>query len=372
MEGQYKIRVIIFGIYKFECRIKMENSFHDNVELIGYMDNFYNEKTFNYRPVINIYTLKDIEYDYILINSVRTDSIEEIYKQLHYGGGVKKEKIIRWYYYSYFGNDSPIHRYQKFDKEIFDGFIFGMSHAVDGFLPHYFDKNIYRFCARGMDMFYHRSLVEYILKDNTNKRYFMFELPYYIFNYETFHNKFFKYRINYYKEIESIKNSNINDENLYFLKEYEAYEKIFKSEIGDPQTSSEIPLTNRDSVVRLDLDERIYEEFWDVNSAAISRNKIYFNEIVRMIYEYNRDSKIAVVVFPHNIMEVNKLGNKLTEVKQIFYDILNSYHNEVELFDFFYIYKERPEFFKDWTHLNNKGAKEFTQMLNIEMNGRFY
>lgn len=369
------IDIIIYGIGDLKTRLYVENILKENVRIVGYMDDDFKGDTFNYCPIINESNIQEIKFDYLILSALYVPKLEEQYKKLVWGG-VEESKIIRFYYYNYFGFNTPLRRLRQHDLSEFDGFFFGMSHGVDGLFPHKLSKNIYRLCARGMDLEYQKRLLEHMINKKMIKgHYFIFELPYYIFNYSVQNTRFFKYRICYYDELGCLETCNNKLElgNSKYIEEYLAYHQVFNE--APPLldgASSQIQYSLKSKSISLLYKEKIEKDFWDINETHMLNNINIWKEIVSLIRNYDPVSKIAVVVFPQSPNMIRKYIRlpHFHISKRVFYE--NVVDEQITLLDDFLVFKNRRALFKDGTHLNSEGADLYSSHLEEELCSLFY
>lgn len=378
-------KVIIYGISFLESRLKIEGMLDDCAEIIGYMDSFWDKygaarNEFEYLPVIALKDLKRITYDYIVINAIRNSHIEEITQTLTEHGAQEK-KIIPFYWFSFIGLCSPIDKYLKLPDKSFEGILMGMSYAKDGFYPMYFDRKFFNFSARGMDLHYHYHTLKRVFaymeghpKLYEELKYIVFELPYYIFNYDVSKEaSLLKYRMSQISSTGSWHHALEPEEGKTLRAQWEAYIELFGKKLSRQETIYTGNPFSREIRRQPDEPEKRFEAFYSLKEENIAENERIWRDTIQLIYRFKKDIKVAVVIFPQSDRCQEWGGVK--SVRDMFYEIImdttRNFPN-INVFDYFTIYYGHREYFYDYSHLNVQGAGEFSKHLNGEFTKWYY
>lgn len=322
--------------------------------------------------------LGQIDYDFIIINIIKTKKIEEVIELL-FKAGVQKEKIIPFYWFDFIGIQNPIKKYMKLKNKTFEGILTGMSYAMDGFYPQEFSRRFFNLSGRGMDLYYHYYALKKLLNDIEQSenlyrslKYIALELPYFIFNYDvTKEFSLLKYRMSAFETLDRFHHALETEEGRLLLERYRSYCRIFGRKLEAAESVwNTIPLSY---IEKKQVDNNPPDYFFGEHPGTIEENKEIFRNIMQMLYDYNRDLKVAVVVFPQRDRAIE--WKEQEKQKKIFYDAiepcLEKYKN-LMLFDYFEEFKDKSEYFYDSGHLTCKGAIEFSSILENKFMNKFY
>lgn len=204
--------IILYGVRS--KRFLFESNLDENYQIIGYTDgdDLYKDlNEYDYKPFYKIEQLKELNFDFLVILVEKKDTINKIYQTL-LGFNIDEEKIIRWNLFNECDFRNPIREYENNNKK-FSGYVFGMSHAYRSFLTHWFHISLFKFASASSDLFLINKYIEYLSNldtlDNNENKCFIFEFPYYIFNYDL--SKFTEYmfaRMNYFEIFDDYHNFN--------------------------------------------------------------------------------------------------------------------------------------------------------------------
>lgn len=375
-DGIKFIKVILYGV-RSQKREWVEKYINKSYKIISYtdLDPEYNELTeFDYKPFVKIENLKNINFDYILILPNEKLPIKEIYENLLYND-IEKEKIIYWE--NLIGDyRNPLKEFYNLNRE-FEGFIFGMSHSFNGFLTHYFDKKFFKFAAPSMDLYFHLNVLNNIRKSDLLKKanYFIFELPYYIFNYDISKCKnTCKIRMNYLEMFNDYHNYGMNEEEKRNIKVYNLIKDMFinrniynfSSNNFENKSKASCSKEERENM-RRDRDHVLYKFERD----TIQENLLIWKKIIGAVKEINIHAKIAVVIYPNNPYAIECHKEAFDKMKKMFYQLIaQDISEKIYIYDYHAVIEENQ--FIDHCHLNGQACINFSKFLNKELEKKFY
>lgn len=382
------MKCIVFGLSTI--RNSIEQYLNKNIEIIGYSDSFSKLNTFNNRKFYNIYELKNIDFDIIII-AINNGKSSLLVKTTMINMGIDKEKIITAQdYYKYInylkGSKKYVANMNVNDK--IEGIILGISYGQTGIIPNVLGKNFYNLAFGSQDLFYDLQQIKLLKR---YKRELISDLKYVII--DMYNYTYFNYDVSLSNNASAFIFVNGFDEihNLKSNKEYNEIENNFySSDFTDKEISRLSKVFNDSLIVRnnenyyFNKEEREKElsqseiEFVKGKSTISSieskvfcetekENKKIFNELINEIYEINSGIKIYAVLLPTYYGFNNK--SKINW-KNRFMNIINEFtcDNRVQFFDYTNIFLNKKEYFLDLEHLNYKGAISFTNILKNDMN----
>jgi uncharacterized protein YktA (UPF0223 family) len=376
-------KIIVYGV---RCdRWNFERLLKNNYTIIGYSDadtEYAELKEYDYKPFIQIKELRNVEFDYIVILHHNPNTTKLIYNNL-VDNGVSLDKILE---YCHLGNGAcdfrnPIKEYEILDRP-FEGMVFGMSHSHSGFIAHWFSKQFFKFSSPSMDLFYHYNILQHLKNNNKNiyrVQYFVFEFPYYIFNFDLSKcTNECKSRLNYFEIINDYHHYGINDEQKRYIHQYKLFKDMLIHEHTYNHSSNNFEKKhNRNKYVR--PEDAMYAKghvWYKINEDTIEENIGLWKKILLLIKEINQNAKIAVVVFPHNHYSIKCHTEAIEKMKDLFYNCLNIKEDEKEILKFklhdYYQWSKDETDFLDECHLFGDACKEFSLVLNEEFEKGFY
>ena len=179
--------VIIVGLT--DNRSDILNDISERSTIIGYADikKYYRPfASFDYVPYYEVSLSTSISFDYLVIGYKNTNDIQAVKEEL-IEAGMSTEKVIEYQLFKETLCIDLMKVFSNTDRK-FDMFLFGMSHSQCSVQPQYFNQRLFKFAAPSMDLFCQRKIIDQLLRyysesiSRVSK--FVFELPYYIFNYD--------------------------------------------------------------------------------------------------------------------------------------------------------------------------------------------
>lgn len=365
MEGENLNNVLIFGTGS-TCKFVLTTLKLKNVNIIAYVDNDQKKwnSSLNGIKILSPEKIKDLKYDFIIIAS---EFYNEIYLQL-LSMNVDKNKIVLFYkYYDSYLNpvNNMLESYKKNIKDI-ECIITGICYAVCGINESTLYKKSYKFALASQDLYYDYNIVKYILNNNNNIKYALIGLCYYNFQYDLSMSKN-KNRVIIYNDILKCKH-NLSVDDLTVLEEEFTINKRILSTICDKNND-----IVRFKSKNFDFKKYSYIEKYNMGSSSANEdgNKNYPKTVIEnknILMDYldllkKHNIKPIIVVFPVTTYYANKFPLKLEEeFKDIINDLKESY--DFQYIDYFRSSLFSDDDFYDVSHLNEKGAYKFTNILN--------
>lgn len=360
------------------------NKLSNRYEVVGYMDSFCKKEFYQYQRVLKIEELSGVDYDYILINTCRQSSDNEIYNLL-LKYGISKKKIVRYAKYAFYNNKFPIkyteNKLETFQRFVsfpqFEGCLVGMSYAESGIDVNLLSGYIYNFAHSAFDLFYRKLLIQSLLENEKgieNIRYIIIELPYYIFNFDLSlcDNGIFQSAINYISYWKNYHHFIEKEDNINFVKGFSVYQDMF---IKDHLGNSSMVANGRVMTDKQYVDGKI--ECTDIShtirkkhQSTIEENKYIFHQILQMIKEKNPYIKLVILVCPQPSV-IRKLYDNYPLQKEIFWNEMKQAQEkyfDLVILDEHELFTGHDEYFLDIDgHLNSKGCDIFTRFLDEKL-----
>lgn len=245
---------------------------------------------------------------------------------------------------------------------------FGMSH-LQGMVEQLggLDK-VSVLAAPSMDLYLYRKYLSKIINNTTNNqrkcvRKIVFELPYYIFNYDLSKTKETAYkRFSYFYNVNDYHNLIKDDKFTYEIKRIDLVEKIFgKDEIKFSEESEKKSfMWLRKIHGKLDIINGKYS-IWEKNHVeTINENCRIFADMIEDIKKYF-DAEITLIVMPFNPLFIKTHRKIIKQKKEQFYGIIKKFELTIQD-DFNYFSDSR--LFVDHCHLNYQGAYTYKKHID--------
>lgn len=378
------MKCIIYGLGSGQIRI--EKYLNKEHHIVGYSDSFFEGKYFKDKRFYRPNELLNIDFDIIIIavgDLTIASKIEKYLLELEIG----VEKIMNFYKH-YRSNFNIYDEVIKFEKSDYKSIILGLSHSFCGISKKHFKYSPLKLSTPMQDLYYNLKKLEkydYVIKQC--KRVIIDMYTYTYFNYDV---SLGKQAVDYILEngfkddlhnYDRNKNFNINLKKELKEGEY-LFEKLFnvkdimvlKDYIETGKINEDTLEFIHDKSMNRDDVQTSYKLFGEssiqknIYTDTEKENIFVFENILRLLKEKNSDIDIYIILIPQ-YCEVEKIIKiKEEEWKIRFYNIINSFKSKYKLkvLDFKnceYISSNR-EYYFDPGHLNSRGAKEFTQLLN--------
>lgn len=343
-------KVIIFGTGKTAYNVV--NNLKEDIEIVAYLDN--DKSKIGYKdsyPVATPHEIEKFEYDYVIIASQYEEEIFQQLKELN----IDEKKIIR--FFKWFDSNN---NYVKMvitsyhNNSNYRVIVTGISYTRAAILENVLKYKCVLAAFASQDIRFDYKMAEYIIHNKYDNKidYCIIGLSYYSFQYDLLKSSM-KNKSDFYSFIDSKddeKNYDFENENIVFRKEFKnnfsqevefsKLEKNIKSEIGKKQAL-------------LDCNKNYPE--------TVEENKQILKNYLKLLK--NNKIKPIIVVCPASKYYTKNFSKRIEDE---FHTIIDEFRNE---FGFQYIdYFDSEEFddddFQDVSHLNNKGAEKFTNILN--------
>ena len=334
--------------------------------------------------------LLSISYDYLIIMTRDAQKSSETKEQLCQNG-ISIDKILEYYFFEMSPSKSAVENFWNSKCQMqYDKFVFGMSHSYGGLLPELLRGSTYVFSAPSMDLYYHYLVLKDICVnyDISKVKKIVFELPYYIFNYDLSRSKkTFLQRINYYYYYGDYHNFGQNENEKKILYMFEKLNSLCDEPIykrcglklnREYKKNTRLERFLRKGYAQLryllskkdrhlwtkEEKQRILQMqpnvWYRTYSNTISENIEVWKKIRKLLMHYE-NVEIYVCVFPFNPIFLQKNEKKIREMKQVFYqEIAISKQNIVDCMT---CYEDRADLFSDECHLNSLGSYQFSKKL---------
>lgn len=370
-------RIVIIGLSN--NRLEIISHMGREHDIVAYSDIKRLSKgylLFDYCPYIYIENINSINFDYIVITYPKEIYNEVINELLD--ANIDLNKVV---YYDLFKNTLCVDVIYNFAKNAqeYNTALFGMSHSQCGIQLQYLKKHekIYKFSAPSMDLFCHYHILLELFREHYQKsrsvEQFVFELPYYIFNFDLSRFKSFVLnRIYYFYRVNNYHNmSEAIDESI--IKSFERYTKIFQTDSKSTRFSYNEEYIKKTSISLLERIKFYYhkissainmvflhDDVWEKDFVDTKKeNIIIWSDILELIHKINPNAKVKVVVFPFSPLFVYTHKNSITKRKTEFYEILNLVSPEVDVIDEFDTGNKYK--FLDHCHLDYCSREEYSR-----------
>lgn len=363
--------VLIFGTGA-GCNFFMNGVDINKTNIIAYLDNDSSKWgcLFREKKIVPPSEIGNYLYDYIIIGSQYNESI---YNQLS-NMKVDKNKILQFYkFYDMLYN--PVKNYIDYYNKRFEEvetIITGISYARAGIIENELFRRAHTFTMYSQDLFYDYKIADYILNKHKNNKikYAIIGLSYYSFQYDmslsSMKNRVILY-YNIFEDKHNYKDLSIEEFNNEYNISKGICDKIFKkNENGSYEftwsnpslkdcTIEEIIKTGRNQAQR-DCNKDYPE--------TVKENTRVFKDYLKLLEKHN--IKPIVIVFPASKYYTEHFSKRIEdEFHAIIKDVKNKY--DFQYIDYFRSDQFNDDEFSDVSHLNPKGAKKFTEILNKEI-----
>lgn len=362
--------IVIFGTGRTAEIV--ESGLNEDANVVAYVDNNADKWNSyrNGRVIFSPNEIKNLDYDCIIIASQFNDSI---YNQLTEELGVDSKKILQFFKYIASCNNHIINELKAFSQLSNEVQVIatGISYMQVAINNNSLCKKVFNLAHPSQDLYYDYNIVKYIL-DKYNKKieklqYVFIGLSYYSFQYDMSLSAM-KGNVLLYYELMKKKHNYKEAENVFkernLLKQLG--NKIFKlDEFNVPMLDWKC----EESKKLVDKNDKIgkLQAIQDCNKnypKTVMENKIIFMKYLELLTSNN--IKPIIIICP-----VSKYYEKYfsSRIKEEFYSIINEAHDKYgfQLLDYFNDKLFVDEDFYDVSHLNDKGSKKFSDILNSEV-----
>lgn len=251
-----------------------------------------------------------------------------------------------------------------------DTIMLGMSHSQCGIDTGAIDKgHILKLSKPSMDIFLQLNLLKCIdtIVNKDNIKEIIFELPYYIFNYDLSRFKPFVYsKINYFYEFDNY--HHLQDDSSFdsIKRQYELFTKLFTQTTHSKVNSRRNIFARIVQYLRykykstIDIINKRDSVWYKTYNQTIIENIELFRQIIVYIWDKYPKAKITILVMPFNPLFRLTHLKSIRDTKAKFYDVMKM--NNLEVVDHFNHYLN-PFLFDDHCHLSKKGARKYTNYL---------
>lgn len=365
-------KIIVYGVKNLEFRRQMEYFLDDHYEIIAYSDGHYKRDIWDGKRFILPEDLWRQEFDWILLNT-RTEKARAEMREHIEAFGIPPEKIITPFLFLpdcgaktrpdlIADVDANYHGEQRL--------IFGLSYSLWGIDEKRLKFPFYDGSVPSLDLYYNDKLYSYIEQtwDSTFVLKTVFWVfPYYYFDYDAS------------RSIEQHKRGHLfsmwqlddwhNSRDVPILHEYVENYRMFGRKTAQfyhvPKESYQLHTVCEDQKGSATLPKLFFSE----HKKTEEENRALFAHFYQKIVK--RGTKPILIIPPYYLDAVNPAARNAFYKKRVrFYEILKELETEIgeiTVFDYAYRFAEQREFFADIRHLNEAGAREFTELINREV-----
>lgn len=383
IQSHYKYKIIVCGLTPHYMLLpQIINT--DRAEIIAYSDdNGANiGKYIQNVEIIDIRQIHHYEYDYLLLlGGIKDETLNELINE----GKLHSGQIFN--FARHFLIDSDCQFYTKYydfmdgDKN-YEGFITGLSHFECGINTKFLKKSFFNFAVASQDLFFDYKLLNYALGfENFKKsiKYVIIGMPYFGFGYDISKSKNFRTirteiyypvlgTVHNYENGEDFKNKYAHYKNICSKVFRHDYSRIIYNSVkhGGLKTLEEAGNSKFNSS-KLTEEER--ESFInDVKKECKDRYPLTIKENIEIMKEYLQclsSNNIKSIILCCPLTKLYR-DNASREVQKQFYNIISELKGsyEFQFIDYFESEEFDDEDFFDISHLNYRGAKKFTNILN--------
>ncbi len=349
---------------------KLEKILKKDIKVEAYIDNDEN-KIGQYRNGIKIISPSQItnySFKYIIIASQYYKEIAEQLKALN----IPEYKVIKLYFFfNYFLYNNPFEfeeKYKNFYNTIkqkkYENIITGLSYADVGIIQQLLKIPSFNFAIGSQDLYFDYEILKKILTENRDVkalRYATITLSYYSFQYDMSKSCLSDLTIRYYNILKTLHNNDIR--NLFNITE--EYEKFLNLSgelfVGNFKyvTDNNITLINEEiGKVRAETDSNKNYPM------TVKENMQIFENCLDLLRLHKIEP--IIVICPVSIYYYKNFSKKLIDE---FYSTILSFKEKYkfEIYDYFKSEVFDLSDFRDVAHLNEKGAKKFTKLLNNQI-----
>ena len=371
--------IIIIGLA--DNRKEILSDISEECRIVGYTDikKYYRPFTsFDYVPYYKIEDIKSNTFDYVVISYKNRNDIQSAKEELK-NAGLPTNGIIE---YQLFKETLCIDQLKAFSNsdQRFDILLFGMSHSQCSIQPQYFAQRLFKFAAPSMDLFCQEKIVKVLVTKYSENislvKKIVFELPYYIFNFDLSRfRQFVLNRFYYFHLFSDYHHFGENKTDHELIVHFENFVKVFdrdnrsdkftlNKDLDTDVSKDIISKAKRFAHEILRLKEICWfkDDVWFKNYEATKKENLeLWNNILRQIRSANPKAEIIVLVCPFDPLFRRLYKKQIEEKKKQFYSLIG----DVEIVDNFSVNDEYR--FADHCHLKTESGIRYTQLIRKQL-----
>jgi len=364
-------KIIIYGVKNMELRRQIENFLDDGYEIIGCSDGHYQSDIWNEYRFIPVEDLCRQTFDFVLLCAGSSGSRKGMKRNLqHYG--IPPEKIMSPIVFLP-GHEAKYHSDTIKDIDThYHGekrLIFGLSYSVCDIDKGRLKFPFYDFSDRSLDLYYNFKQYNYVERKygpllNLQKVFWIFS--YYYFDYDMSLSAEM-FRIGRMFSVWRLDDWH-NYQNLPDAWEYVENYRMFGEKITQFYRIPKIYPPVQKIYEGYDNSVLLDELWFSDHEETVAENKKIFVQFYRKLTSAGCAPIIVVPPFLNILNSISQTA--LKKKREKFYRILKELEPEigsVRVFDYMDRFAERRELFFDFAHLNDAGAREFTELINREL-----
>lgn len=326
------------------------------------------------------------EYDYVIIATYDVQQSAEIFEML-VGKGIPSDVILEYCNFEKYPVKSAMELFlENGISSKSSRYVLGMSHAFGGISEYMLAGKVYKLAAPSMDLYYHQKVLHELFSrvDARTINQIILELPYYIFNYDvSLCKKTFPQRMNFYYFFSDYHHYGEDMEGQHQIAMFEKLNRLFP--IPPYRTIEEIQMGKaRNSAIRKQYrkmrcavnkkrehlwTEKECEEaikfkphvWYQERNMTIKENLLIWEQMKKEL-DSHTGMDWKVVVFPFAPIFIENHREAIWRMRAMFYD--NIQLPQEKIIDCFEYYEDKPEYFSDICHLNEKGCYEFSKVFD--------
>ncbi|NKI20924.1 SGNH/GDSL hydrolase family protein [Paenibacillus dendritiformis] len=306
--------------------------------------------------------INEYKHDYIVIAS---QYYTQIYNQL-ISLNVSKEKIFMYIPFKDLYNDLLIQKYSEFKdrNNHINGLITGISYTHYGIKENSLKGTFVNMALPSQDLYYDYQLAKKLISESSSIQYCIIGLCYYSFQYDMSKAAHVQNKVlMYYNLLNNMHNcTNIDD----YKEKYNTSLKIGHNILKKNDEGRFIFYCPENQLIHMENKEELGQQFAITDSNKDYPETVKENEEVfakYLTYLIERKIKPIVVVPPVSRYYAKHFSNKIKKQYESIIKRNKSLYG-FQYFDYFASSIFDDSDFRDISHLNDKGAEKFTEILN--------
>ena len=356
--------VILYGVCQVELRRDIECFLDDGYEIIGYSDTCYVNDVLDGKRFISPEELPNTEVDYIMPLAFSEDELADMRSSL-IGYGVLPEKIIRPTMFLHQGRETMQADLIRDIDERYqgeEGLIFGLSYSLRGIFEKKLKPAFFDCSWSGLDLYYNYRIFQYMRRRGLlgGVKNALLVFPYDYFNYDMSKTTY------HYQSGHMFALRRLDDWHNYRQKpgasDHVINYRMFGRKISEFYHFHKYQPQSHEVYQGKDGEAELSRPWFRDYPATIAENTALFVDFCRELSETGITP--VLVIPPFYVKGISQASLEfVSKRKWEFYHIVESWAG-MKVFDFFDIFANCREFFKDITHLNSNGAEAFTELIS--------
>lgn len=374
-----KYKVLIWGCGS-SCDRLLNIINHNKVFIEAYIDTYNYGKAKNNKIIINPNQIRNYNYDFIFIASQYYKEIIDQVTCL----GVSKDKIVNMeyileneteimaYYYMYINLKRSLELAKKNKVKVL---MSGISYGECGIDENILKNTCVNLSISGQDIYYGYKIVEDIInykKNEIDVEKVIINIPYYVLEYDLSRNSYSIRTHSIYKKLVTDTHnckelSNKQKKLIDFLntkKEFDICEEF----IDKYKLSKKVVSDRKKDILKTTIKEKLEngklmaERDYDKNyPLTVIENKKIFNSYIE--YLIKKNIQPLILICPVSEYYYKNSNARIEKELNFFLEDLKKRHN-ISIINLFRDKRFTDEDFSDVSHLNSKGSRKLTKIIN--------